>query len=260
MLGPLASRRPALATAALLALGAVVGVLTAGAAAGAETCGRVRFVAVYDSHGLTPFGDRLDALLLARPAAELQSYTLGGASPAWLLHQQASPRGYAFNSCEGKPLVPRSRLPKRDLRTPVLEDVLRVPEGAYERQVVVLTLGSNVPGEPSVLSAPVESIVRTVNARTDATCVWVGPPSNRSFSAAYSDKVYEAIREGIRAAEVGQKRRGPACHLLDSRRFSTYPAGGDGVHYAFTPSGIAAAYRWADGIAGEIDRLLQAPP
>jgi hypothetical protein len=223
-----------------------------------KPCGRTRFVTVYDSHGLTPFGDRLDALLLAHAEAELSSYSLGGASPTWLVRRPISPRGYVYNSCEGKAPTPRSKVQKHDLRTPSLEELLRVPEGAYERQVVVLTLGSNVPGEPSVLSAPVEQAVRAIDARPDAVCVWVGPPTIRNWSAGYADKVYAAIRDGIRAAEAaGGPRKGPACHLVDSRRFSSYPAGGDGTHLGFNAAGVAAANRWAEGVDQEIERILR---
>ena len=172
-----------------------------------------------------------------------------------------SPRGYFFDSCEGKPLSPRSKLEKHALRTPVLEELLRVPEGTYERQVVILTLGSNVPGLPGVQTAPVDRIVRMINARPDAVCIWVGPPASRNWSVRYSDQVYQAIRDGIHAAEAARPRSGPACHLIDSRRFSVYPAtGGDGTHYGFTPSGIAGAHRWADGVGREIERILRGGP
>jgi hypothetical protein len=235
------------------------------AAEAADPCGRTRFVTVYDSHGLTPFGDRLDGLLVSYPGAELTSYTLGGASPSWFSRGRVSPRGYVFDSCDGKPLVPRSKLHQQDVRTPVLEDLLRVPEGTYERQVVILTLGSNVPGEPAVQTAPVERVVRAIDARPEAVCIWIGPPAIRSWSAAYSEEVYQAIRDGIRAAEgarpvMTSARRRPACHLIDSRPFSTYPAGGDGMHYGFNTAGIAAAYRWADGVGREIDRILGIKP
>lgn len=252
---PGVGRRAVLAAAASLVTG--LGVRGVGAA---PRCGRLRFIAVYDSHGLTPFGDRLDTLLLGFPTAELQSYTLGGASPSWLIRRPISPRGYAFDSCEGTPLLPRSRLRKQDLQTPSIEALLRVPEGTYERQVVVLTLGSNVPGAPAVLTPPVEQIVRTIGARPDAVCIWVGPPVIRAWSEGYSEQVYAAIREGIRAAEAAKPRRAPACHLVDSRRLSTYPAAGDGIHYGFTPSGTAAAHRWADGVGREIDRVLRGQP
>lgn len=224
---------------------------------GSKPAGRTRFVTLYDSHGLTPFGDRLDTLLLGVPGADLVSTTLGGASPGWLLRRPVSPRGYVFDSAEGKPLLPRRRLAKQDVRTPPLDELLRVPEGKYARQAVILTLGSNVPGSPTVHTEPVERIVRSINARSDTVCIWVGPPSQRKWSPGYSDQVYAAIREGIRAAGPAPGRRGPACHFIDSRQLSAYPAGGDGTHYGFTPSGTAAAHRWAEGVAGEIDRILR---
>jgi hypothetical protein len=243
-----------LTTAAVLAaLG-----LGAPSALAAEPCGRTRFLTIYDSHGLTPFGDRLDGILLAVPGSELNSYTLGGANPGWLLRRPSTPRGYVFNSCDGRPILPRSRFPQRTVQTPPLADLLSVPEGSYDRQVVILTLGSNVPGLPAVLTPPVERTVRMINARPEAVCIWVGPPSLRDWSAGYSDQVYAAIREGIRAAGgTPGARPGPACHLVDSRAFSSYPAGGDGMHYGFSAAGTAAAHRWADGVGGEIARILR---
>jgi hypothetical protein len=115
-----------------------------------------------------------------------------------------------------------------------------------------------VPGEPSVLTAPIEQAVRAIAARADAVCVWVGPPAIRNWSAGYSDKVYAAIREGIRAADAASGlRKGPACHLVDSRRYSSYPAGGDGTHLGFNAAGVAAANRWADGVDQEIQSILR---
>jgi hypothetical protein len=250
-----ARRSQVLAVAALLAVG-----LHAGTAR-AEPCGRVRFITLYDSHGLTPFGDRLDTLLLARPGAELLSYTLGGASPGWLLRGTVSPRGYLFKSCEGKPLLPRSQLTQQSLRTPLLDELLHVPEGMYERQVVVLTMGSNVPGFPAVHAAPAERIARMIQAHPGATCIWVGPPPSPKWTERYADAVYAAIQEGIRAA--GGTRRHPACHLIDSRRLIPMPAPGkgtDGTHFRFSPAGVEGANAWADAVGREIDRILRTRP
>jgi hypothetical protein len=246
----------ALAAAVLAAVG--IHVLSTGTAR-ADPCGRVRFITIYDSHGLTPFGDQLDAQILATPGAELTSYTLGGASPGWLLRGALSPRGYLFKSCEGKPILPRSRLPKQSLRTPAIDTLLRVPEGRYERQVVILTLGSNVPGFPAVQTAPVERIVRSINARPEATCIWIGPPPNRRWTEGYTDRVYAAIRDGIRAAGAG-RRRGRACHLIDSRLLTPAPTGWDGTHFGFSAAGVEGARRWADAVGREIDRILRARP
>jgi hypothetical protein len=113
-----------------------------------------------------------------------------------------------------------------------------------------------VPGEPNVLTAPVEQAVRSIDARSDTVCVWVGPPAIRKWSAGYADKVYAAIRDGITAAESGASRKTPRCHLIDSRRYTSSPTGGDGTHLGFTAAGVAAANRWADGVEQEIEQIL----
>jgi hypothetical protein len=239
-------------TLALAAGGSLL--VATSAAEAAPPCGRTRFITIYDSHGLTPYGEHLDGALLDRPEAELTSFTLGGASPSWLVRRPVSPRGYVFQSCQGKPLTPRIRLPKLDVRTPDLDDLLRAPAGAYDHQVVILTLGSNVPGEPWTQTPAVEQVVRTIRAHKGAICIWVGPPALRNWSAGYSDQVYAAIRDGIRAASAGRE---PACHLVDSRRLTVYPAGGDGTHLGFSPSHIAAAQRWAEGVEHVIDQIVR---
>jgi hypothetical protein len=249
-------RRKGIRTIAAIGAFAAAALAPAAALAG-EPCGRLRFIAVADSHGLTVFGEKLDRWLLAHPEAELASFTLGGASPEWLLRGTTSPRGYRFVSCEGKPLQPRAKIRQKAVRTPVLEELIRVPEGRYEKQVVILTLGSNVPGLPSVHTSRVEKLVRIVSARPEAICIWVGPPAMRNWSATYAERVYQAIRDGIRAAEVNNPRKGPLCHLIDSRQLSEYPAGGDGTHYGFSPAGIAAASRWADGVIAEVEKILR---
>lgn len=258
MSSPSSPLRKALAAGFALA---AVGLFAAEARA-ATPCGQVRFIATYDSHGLTPFGDRLDAYLMARPGSDLTSYTLGGATPEWLLRGTVSPRGYLFKSCDGQQLLPRAKLRENKLRAPVIEELIDVPEGLYERQVVILTVGSNVPGQPAIHTPKVEKLVRAVSARSDAICIWVGPPTMRTWSALYSEKVYQALRDGIRAAETGRPAgaTGPACHLIDSRPLSEYPAGGDGTHYGFTRAGVAAATHWANGVIGEIERILAATP
>jgi hypothetical protein len=224
----------------------------------ATPCGKLRFVTVYDSHGLTMFGDRLDRSLMAMPEAELTSYTLGGASPEWLVSTKVSLRGYFYDSCEKTPLVPRARLDQRKLKAPTLKDLLRDAPGTYDKQVVLITLGSNVPGDPDRQAANVEKIVRRIHSRADAICIWIGPPSMRKWSTSWGDKVYAAIRKGISAADDNPSPKTPACHLIDSRKLSAYPKGGDGWHYGFFPAGIAAAQAWADAVGGEVRKIVEA--
>ncbi|MDC0743458.1 SGNH/GDSL hydrolase family protein [Polyangium mundeleinium] len=235
---------------------ALASLLVTRAEAQAAPCGRVRFVTVYDSHGLTAFGDRLDAWLLAQKDAELESYTLGGASTEWLLTAKVSRRGYHYHSCDKSPIQARVRLPERKLRAPAIDELL-APPGTYEKQVVLVGLGSNMPGEPSLQVGNVEQTVRRIRSRPNTVCIWIGPPSMRKWSPAFGDKVYAMLHAGIKAAGDDPKAT-PACHLVDSRKLSAYPDGGDGWHYGFFPAGIAAATKWADGVTGEVEKILRA--
>jgi len=210
---------------------------------------------VYDSHGLTAFGDRLDRYLLALKGAELKSYTLGGASPEWLLTTKVSLRGYLYDSCAKAPLVPRSKLDQQKLRAPSVEDLLKAPPGTYDKQIVLLTLGTNTPGDPAKQVANVEKIVRSIKSHSDAICVWIGPPNMRKWSVSFGDKVYAAIQKGIENATP--QGATPACHLIDSRKLTAYPKGGDGWHYGFFPAGIEAAGKWAEAVGAEVQKIYE---
>ena len=219
-------------------------------------CGRTRFVTVYDSHGLTMFGEQLDHFVLAQKDAELDSYTLGGASPEWLVTTKVSIRGYHYSNCEKAPLVPRSKLNQRKLRAPTIHELFAAPTGTYERQVVLLTLGSNIPGNPTAQIPNIEKTVRQIRSHPGALCFWIGPPSMRRWNPAFAERTYQAIRDGIAAADDHQGKAGPPCYLIDSRKLSSYPDGGDGWHYGFFPAGIEGAIKWADGVAGEVKKIL----
>ncbi len=221
----------------------------------AAPCGQNRFVTVYDSHGLTAFGERIDRWILAQKGAELESFTLGGASTEWLVTTKVSLRGYHYHSCDKAPIASRAHLPQRKLRAPTVDELLSPTKGVYEKQVVVVGLGSNMPGDPASQVENIAQTIRKIRAQPNAVCIWIGPPSMRKWSDGFGDKVYAALRAGIQAADE-PSRGTPACHLIDSRKLSAYPDGGDGWHYGFFPAGIEAATKWADGVTGEIEKVL----
>ena len=84
----------------------------------------------------------------------------------------------------------------------------------------------------------------------------------RKWNEAFGDRTYQALREGIEAADDSHGKGEPACHLIDSRKLSSYPDGGDGWHYGFFPAGIQGAIQWADGVCAAVEKILQAlgPP
>ena len=116
-------------------------------------------------HNLTPW-ERLDSWILAQKEAELESYTLGGASTEWLVTAKVSLRGYHYHSCDKAPILPRARLPERKLRAPTIDELL-APKGTYEKQVVLIGLGSNMPGEPALQAGNVEQTIRRIRSRAN---------------------------------------------------------------------------------------------
>lgn len=224
---------------------------------GEPPCGRTRVILFTDSHGLTDFGGFMEERLRALPDIEVASFTLGGSAPHWLPAGHASPRAYFYSSCSGEPPNPRAKLVHKQLRGPALGALLDAGAGVYERQVVLLAYGSNVPGMMTSYRGSVEQVVRLVRERPNAACVWIGPPEMRKRSPKWLETVYRTIREGILAAGDGKEG---ACLLVDSRPYAKYPARvGDGVHYPFSPPGVAAVQAWVDGVMKEIEPVLRPP-
>lgn len=254
-------RRPA--WVALAPLGAAIALLFMAfpeARASAQTrapCGKMRVLFLSDSHALGPFGERLEQWLRALPGAEVHTWAIGGSSPGWWFKSHLSTHAYAFHSCDG-PSPPRKTLKHLSLHSPMLADLLKAPEGAYDRELVLIGQGSNVPGTNDVYRPLAETLARAVHAGgRPRTCVWIGPPTMRDRRPRFAEEVFSAIDAGLRAAA----RDGAPCKLIDSRKYSEYPErNSDGVHYPFTREGIAAANRWADGVIAELAPLVPPPP
>lgn len=222
-----------------------------------KPCGTMRVLFLSDSHALGPFGEMLDTWLLGLPGAEVSTWAIGGSSPEWWFKGNRSNHAYAFHSCDGPP-KPRKTLKHLDLHAPRLTEILPAKEGAYDRELVILGQGSNVPGTPAIYEALSAKLVKAVHdGRRPRTCVWIAPPKMRQWGPRYAEDVFVAIANGLRMAA----RDGAPCTLIDSRKYSDYPAlEGDGVHYPFTRAGLQAARRWADGVIAELAPLVPPPP
>ncbi|MFO0757645.1 MAG: hypothetical protein U0359_14205 [Byssovorax sp.] len=219
-------------------------------------CGALRVLFLSDSHALGPFGERLEAWFLKLPGAAVSTYAIGGSSPAFWFKGNRSNHAFVFHGCGGAP-VPRKNLKHLEMWTPLLADILKPPAAPPEREMIVIGQGSNVPGTPSVYVEQAERLARAAHDGRPRTCVWIGPPRMRRWGPRYLDEVYGAIEAGLQAAAAG----GAPCTLIDSRKHSAYPDGeGDGIHYPFSPAGLAAAVRWADGVIAELGPLVPAPP
>lgn len=212
-------------------------------------CARDRILFLTDSHGLGPFGEAMNRWLLGVPEAELQTYALGGSSPPWWYRGTVSPHAFTFNSCDGRPLPAGRPVADGLVRAPSLETLISEGDGRYRRQIVILEQGGNVPGLPSLYREWGARMVKAILSRPHNVCVWIAPPKMAKVGAAYSQKVFEAIRDGIADAAGDLRLASPdeACLLVDSRPVSEYP-GGDGYHYPYSARGIEAARKWADAV------------
>ena len=74
---------------------------------------------------------------------------------------------------------------------------------------------------------------------TGAKCLWVGAADARDRSRL--PRLYHLVEEAV----------WDKCRIVDSRRYTTYPAtGGDGVHY-YGPEGTRQAKIWAQAVFNE---------
>lgn len=226
-------------------------------------CAKTRILFLSDSHGLGHFGEMVERWLVTLPNAEVHTYALGGSSPQWWFRGNIAAHGHVFHSCDGRPKA-RINLKHTRTTTPLIAELMNVPTGTYEREVVIINQGTNVPGPPSIYKEGSEKLVKAIQpeglGRTHRppsgappgpprVCVWITPPKMRDRGPRYSDLVYAAIQEGLQSAT----RDGAPCQLIDSRKYSDYPAlDGDGVHYPFSAAGIAATTRWSQGVISEL--------
>jgi hypothetical protein len=219
-------------------------------------CGKTRILFLSDSHALGHFGEVVERWLTARPGAEVHTYAMGGSSPQWWFKGNIAEHGHVFHSCDGPPR-PRKNLKHVRSATPLITELMSVPVGTYEREVVIVAQGTNVPGTPSIYKEWSARLVKAIQPSRQRVCVWVAPPKMRDRSARYSDQIFAAIQEGLQSA-AGD---GAPCQLIDSRKYSEYPeTGGDGVHYTFSAAGITATTKWAQGIITELKPVLPDPP
>jgi hypothetical protein len=184
---------------------------------------------------------------------------MGGSSPQWWFKGNIAEHAHVFHSCDGPP---KARMNLKHVRTatPLISQLLSVPAGTYEREVVIVSQGTNVPGTPDVYTEWSAKLVKAIRPGGRRVCVWVAPPKMRDRTPRYSDRIFASIEEGLRSAA----RDGSPCQLIDSRRYSDYPeTGGDGVHYTFSAAGIAATTKWSEGVISELKAAFPdqaAPP
>lgn len=223
-----------------------------------ESCAKNRILFIQDSHSLGPFGEAMDRWLVKLENTELRSIGLGGSHPRWWLEGGGTPHAYLYNSCSGEPIKNRKEVPHVKARAPYLPGLIKKGD-VYERQIVIIEQGGNVPGDLNeTYTKPGAEIIKAIKSREENICIWIGPPIMPVWTPEYAENVYKAIRAAInKAAEDLEIDPDQTCRLIDSRPLATYPKGTDGYHFPFTEEGIAEAKKWAASVNTQIQDILE---
>jgi hypothetical protein len=186
-----------------------------------------------DSHATGVFGRTLTRLLEARiPNARVTTVASCGSSPSWWLHGTATQCGFWYQNTDG---VSEKHLRKETPRIDALLDIVRP-------RTVIVALGSNmISQDASERRTDTAMLMKRVVA-SGSQCIWIGPPDARKFSQSATNAVYDLLTE--------LSRESP-CRVINSLHYTSYPAGGDGLHYGGT-TGTQIAISWAQGVIDDI--------
>ena len=186
-----------------------------------------RVLHIGDSHSMGIYGQTIDGLM-RETGATVKTEAFGGANPQWFMNGQLGVCGSYSKDENGKV----STTGNNQRNTPLLSDML----SSYKPSVLVVSLGANMVGyNESTQRSMITSLLDQAKA-AGCQIVWVGPPDSRKLSDSSCDKLYKVLESEL------PKYNGV---LVDSRKYTKYPDGGDGIHYWGT-EGVAQAKNWAN--------------
>ncbi|MCW5198600.1 hypothetical protein VU07_03495 [Desulfobulbus sp. F4] len=183
-----------------------------------------------DSHSVGVFGQTLTGLIKANiPKSHLTAVASCGSSPRWWLNGQQTRCGFWQLDADG------TQHKSPTAATPLIADLLK----SEQPDTVIVALGSNlIPQEPIDRYTDTVAFMNLI-AESGSRCIWVGPPDARKFSASAINEVYKLLRSVT-------KHYG--CDVVDSRKYTRYPATGrDGLHYG-GEEGERIASQWAQNV------------
>lgn len=180
-----------------------------------------------DSHAVGSFGKREDELLRAIPGFSVATYASCGSSPQSWFTKEKTGCGYFFKDADGRE---RRGL---EAETPLIADLLK----AHQPRYTVVALGANLYGGPLEWVRDTSAEMAQAIVRSGSRCVWIGPPQGRNEPEPELGRLFDILRAAV----------GPYCLLIDSRKYTAYPAvGGDGIHFdSIGESGQRTAEEWA---------------
>ncbi len=197
-----------------------------------------------DSHGLSTFGEVVDASLRNIQDVEVTTWSIGGTAPwQWInpYTRWVSKLGYKDKGTSADIPKPRKGNKVR-MKTPHIDEVLSSfsPGG---QKIALIVQGTNHQHSDWGLNF-LKNNSRTIAQKlidAEFKCYWVGPPKMRRYmnrGANYTKKIIDHLKEGV----------GDLCEFYDSFPKTTYPTGGDGIHYSGTNKHKKAARKWASDL------------
>ena len=186
-----------------------------------------RVLHIGDSHCMGIYGKTIDGLM-RDTGATVRTEAYGGANPQWFMNGQRAVCGSYSKDENGKEVSTGNN----QVNTPLLSDML----SSYKPSVLVVSLGANMLAYPE--STQRNMITSLLDQAKAAGCkiVWVGPPDSSKLSDSSNDKLYKILESEL------PKYDGT---LIDSRKYTKYPPGGDGIHY-WGDEGSKQAKNWAN--------------
>ena len=186
-----------------------------------------RVLHIGDSHCMGIYGKTIDGLM-RDTGATVRTEAFGGANPQWFMNGQLGVCGSYSKDENGNEVTTGAN----QAYTPKLKDML----GSYKPNVLVVSLGANMLScSESTQRSMVTGLLDQAKA-AGCQIVWVGPPDSSKLSDSDNDRFYKVLESEL------PKYNGV---LIDSRKYTKYPPGGDGIHY-WGDEGVKQAKNWAN--------------
>ncbi len=189
-----------------------------------------RVLYIGDSHSVGVFGHSMTTLIqdvLPKNVA-LMAVASCGSEPRWWLDGKTT-------SCGLRTLYPNGFDDEiHKAQTPKIAELLNI----VKPKITVVQLGSNLVLVSNEEREKSTDAMMDLIEKKGGQCVWISAPDSRKFSAAEINNVNELLKK------LAKKHR---CKLIDSRKYTKYPAGGDGLHYGGKDGAPIAKY-WAEKV------------
>lgn len=193
-----------------------------------------RILYIGDSHSVGVFGHAMTTLIrdaLPKNVA-LMAVASCGSEPRWWLEGKVT-------SCGLRTLYPNGFDDEiHKAQTPKINELLNI----VKPKITIVQLGSNlIPLSEAERETYTDAMMDLIEKK-GGQCVWISAPDSRKFSSADIGNVYELLKK------LAKKHH---CKLIDSRKYTKYPAGGDGLHYGGKDGAPIAKY-WAEKVFANV--------